>query len=108
MKVYEFKDWLLENNICTTRKQVSDCVSRVKMVEKKFAEAFGTSFDLDKEYKKDGLAGVRKALSSNGKKYMNDYIPKGASTSFPIGKPSMSSLNSAVLKYIRFKDANKK
>ena len=108
MKAYEFKDWLIENNICTTRKQVSDCVSRAKMVEKKFAEAFGTDFDLDKEYRKDGLEGVRKALSGFGQKHMNDYIPKGATTSFPIGKPSMGALSNAILKYIRFKDSKKR
>ncbi len=108
MKVYEFRDWLIENNICTTRKQVSDCVSRAKMVEKKFSEAFGTDFDLDKEYRRDGLQGVRKALSSYGQKHMEEYIPNGATTTFPIGKASMGALNNAILKYIRFKEFKKK
>ncbi len=107
MKAYEFKDWLVKNNICTTSKQVSDCVSRTKMVERKFSEAFGTDFDLDKEYRKDGLEGVRKALSRYGVKYMNEFIPVGATTSFPIGKSSMGALNNAILKYIRFKEATK-
>ena len=108
MKAYEFKIWLTENNICTTKKQVFDCVSRAKAVEKKFSEVLGSGFDLDAEYEKDGLEGVRKALSVYGQKYMSEFIPEGVETSFQIGKPSMGALSNAILKYIRFKDSENK
>ncbi len=108
MKTNEFKEWLIENKVFTTKKQLSDCVSRTKMVERKFSEVFGNSFDLDKEYERDGLVELRKALSYLGQRYMNDYIPKGSATSFPIGRPSMSGLSNAILKYIRFMESKEK
>ena len=107
MKTQEFKTWLTENSICTTKKQVSDCVSRAKAVEKKFSEVLGSDFDLDTEYEKDGLEGVRKALSVYGQKHMSEFIPEGTKTSFQIGKPSMGALSNAILKYIRFKNSER-
>ncbi len=103
MKDYEFKMWLKSNNVFTTPKQVSDCVARAKRVEKNFIEVFGNDFDLDKEYDKDELLGVRKALSVYGQKYMQEFIPEGTKTSFPIGNRSMGALSNAILKYIRFR-----
>ena len=106
MKFYEFKDWLIKEKICTTRKQVSDCASRAKSVEKKFAQILGDEFDLDSEYDRDGLQYVRNVLSVYGKnKYMDELMKNVTENVFPIGNASMGGLNNAILKYQKFRNA---
>ena len=38
----------------------------------------GSVFDLDAEYEKDGLEGVRKAISIYGQKHISEFVPEGA------------------------------
>lgn len=104
MNVKGFKKWLQDNHIFTTKKQISDCVSRVKNIETKLTQAMGKEFDFDNEYEKNKLENLRNAFSLFGRsEYMKKYIPEGAEHYFPIGKASMGSLNNAILKYQRFR-----
>lgn len=100
MKRDEFKKWLIDNNIYSSLKQVTDCISRSNRVERALSEHFGNGFDLDSEYKRDGGERVLKLLSLRGE---NAEMEKLSITSLPIGKNSMDSIKSAVSKYFLFR-----
>ena len=95
MRVEEFSEWLIGAD-GRDKRQTSDNVSRVKRVENALSEYLGTTVDLDTEYQKDKCNNVLEMLS-------NDFRPQiPNSINLPYDKNGLSSLRTAINKYISF------
>lgn len=94
MKNNEFKQWLIDNNTYSSKKLVTDCVSRAARMEKAF-QADDTNFSYQREYDKDFGESFRKLISRRG-------IDIKAPIDLPIGTNQMDTLVSATKKYFLF------
>ena len=95
-----FKVWLEKTRSYSSKKQISDCVSRVKRTEKELAAVWtDTTFSFQQEYAKDGGASVRVILSKRGLNPAMESLKKPA---LPIGSNQMDSIASAVRKYFLY------
>ncbi len=95
MRDYEFANWLT-NIDGRDKRQTSDNVSRARRVEEALSEYLRSNINLDAECQKDKCASVLEMLSL-------DYSSKvPASINIPKDKNGLSSLRTAINKYIKF------
>lgn len=99
MEKDSFRQWLCDNGGYSSKKQVSDCLSRVKRTEKALVEAKLISEDLDAAFDLDGGVEVREMLSCMGR----TIEAKGISVNLPIGSRQMSPIAAAVRRYFIYK-----
>ena len=92
MDEINFKNWLATGK--TAKKTQSDCVSRLKRVEREL------KIDLDKRYKKTKLEDILRAFSQKGE---NDEMKKFGDVNLPIGKNYMGTYRYSLNEYIKFK-----
>lgn len=95
MRDIEFSNWLIDVD-GRDKRQARDNVSRTRRVEEALSEYLGSEINLDAEYKKNKCASVIEMLSM-------DYASKIPTTiNLPKDKNGLSSLRTAINKYIRF------
>lgn len=95
MRDYEFANWLT-NIDGRDKRQTSDNVSRARRIEEALTEYLRSGINLDAEYQKDKCTSVLEMLST-------DYASKiPASINLPKDKNGLSSLRTAINKYIKF------
>ena len=92
MNEVDFRAWLVESEI--NKKVASDCVSRVKKIERELGNC-----DLDSEFKKDECENILCALKHKGE---NPIMQQYKSANLPIGKHSLATYTYALKKYINF------
>ncbi|MBE6841284.1 MAG: hypothetical protein E7510_00440 [Ruminococcus sp.] len=97
MNEVEFRKWMIQQNKNT--KVISDCVSRLKRIEKELNYC-----DIDKEYYIDRCEKILITFSNMGK---NEEMEKYHNTNLPIGKYYMNTYRLAIKQYIRFMDSMK-
>ena len=95
MRDDEFSNWLINVDGRDTR-QMRDNISRLRRVEQALSEYLKLAVNLDFEFQNDKCAAVLEMLSLD---YSNK-IP--ASINLPKDKNGLSSLRTAVNKYIKF------
>lgn len=95
MKDIEFANWLMDVD-GRDKRQTSDNISRARRVEEAFTEYLGTDLNLDTEYRKDRCNSVLDMLSFE---YASE-IP--GTVNLPKDKNGLSSLRTAINKYIKF------
>lgn len=107
MKKEEFREWLIYESIYSSPKQISDCLSRVKRVEKAFLE-FGIV--LDEEFDKDACWTILQALAREGRNEeaaafvgINLPIRYGETGKIVRADRKMGMLLNATKKYILFR-----
>lgn len=98
MKI-EFAQWLVDEELITDKKQVHDCVSRVKKVERAF-EKYDVS--IDREFDRDGCLDVLKCITAEGH---NPERAKYPDLDLPFESPSrqMNIIANAFKKYVLFR-----
>lgn len=89
-----FKKWLAEKG--TNRKVQSDCVSRLKHIERELDHC-----DLDEQYRNDRCNFILGVFLKMGKNSNMDKFPHA---NFPIGKSCMSTYRYSLKKYVEFCD----
>lgn len=99
MKNGEFKEWLTSNHIYSSKKLITDCVSRAARVEKAF-QVTDCAFSFQSEFEKDGGAKFCRLISRRGQDIK-------APVDLPIGTNQMDTLSSATKKYFTFLQSNK-
>lgn len=102
MDAVGFKAWLSDNKIYSTSKQVTDCVSRVKRVEKALSEVLSPDFSFENEYNKDKGQYVKNLLSKRG---LNQLMAEISTPALPVGTNQMDTIVTAVKKYFIFLDS---
>lgn len=102
MDAVGFKAWLSDNRVYSTSKQVTDCVSRVKRVEKALAEVLSSDFSFEEEYEKDKGQFVKTLLSKRG---LNQLMAEINTPALPIGTNQMDTIVTAVKKYFIYLDS---
>jgi len=90
----EFKQWLINNQTYSSKKLISDCVSRAARVEKAFQSVDGT-FTYQREYDRDFGESFCKLISRRG-------IDINLPIDLPIGTNQMDTLVAATKKYFLF------
>lgn len=94
-----FRAWLLDENIYSSQKQVSDCLSRVRRAENALVRRLGTDADFDIQFSIDGGSNVRLLLSRRG---MTQEMQSLNIEGLPVGTNQMDSIAAAVKKYFLF------
>lgn len=95
MNEMDFRNWMTENG--AKRKVISDCVSRLKRIEREFDHC-----DLDEEYRSDRCTFLMDAFELMGQ---NDKMRQFPNADFPIGKHYMSTYRHSLKKYVTFCDS---
>lgn len=94
MRKKEFRIWLETNGMSSSRKMISDYISRAKRVETEL------KIDFDSEFELDGGKRLLYGIQRYGKNLLSSDFPK---SSLPIGTTSFCMLQQAVKKYFLFK-----
>jgi hypothetical protein len=98
-----FSEWLIEKSVYTTEKQVGDCVSRVRRVERAFSEY---DVDIDAEFDKDGGRVVLKCITRNGHNPERKIYPR---LDLPYGsREQLGVIANAMKKYYLFRALSEK
>lgn len=92
MNELEFRNWLSLNGV--TGKVQSDCVSRLKRIERELNQC-----DIDEQYRTDKCKHLMAIFYNMG---MNDDMKKYPNANFPIGKYYMSTYKRAIKQYVQF------
>lgn len=100
MKEYEFSRWLKREGIYSTAKQVSDCLSRVRRVDRAFA-AYGTS--IDEEFERDGCLELLEAIYHEGHTKIHDEKYPDLDLPFEQPNRAIGTVTNATKKYIVFR-----
>lgn len=95
MRDQEFYNWLIDVD-GRDKRQASDNVSRARRVENALSEHLRSEINLDAEYRKDKCELVLEMLSFD---YANK-IPK--TINLPKNKDGLSTLRTAINKYVKF------
>lgn len=96
MNEIDFKNWLSVNN--TTRKVISDIISRLKRLE------YSLGIDIDNEFEKDQCKHLFTFFANSGR---NEYSSSIKNCNLPIGKYYLSSYKLALKKYTQFLEMTK-
>lgn len=94
MKEIEFKLWLNKKGM--NKKVQSDCVSRLKRIERELDNC-----DLDEQYNQDRCEFLLKAFLRKG---YNDNMKKYSQANLPFGKLYMCTYRHALKQYVLFCD----
>lgn len=94
MNEVEFRNWL--NRQGKKSKVISDCISRLKRIEKELNHC-----DIDAEYRSDKCEKLLSIFLNMGH---NDEMKKYPNARLPIGKYYMSTYRHALKQYIEFCD----
>lgn len=94
MNEVDFRNWMTNKGI--NKKVQSDCISRLKRVEKEI-----NLCDIDEHYRKDKCEYIMSLFLNMGE---NENMKKYPNANLPIGKYYMSTYRHAVNQYIQFCD----
>lgn len=92
MNEAEFRNWLSKNGVAD--KLQSDCVSRIKRIEKELNQC-----DIDEEYSRDNCKHLMAVFSNMG---INHEMKKYPHANLPIGKYYMNTYRRAIRQYVEF------
>lgn len=95
MNEVEFRSWM--NNKGKNNKVISDCISRLKRIEKELNHC-----DIDNEYRSDRCEKILSIFLNMGN---NNEMKMYSYAKFPIGKYYMSTYRYAIKQYVEFCDS---